>query len=290
MSVSHIRNPIEWSGAALVQMGRNFGTALNALQGEQVHAHVTAPVIHKITVTDLFVALRKGCEDFAAYRTDVVVLCLVYVVAGLVIARLTLGQGLLPMLFPLASGFAILGPLFGVGLYEMSKRREQGAPESWTNAFAVIREEGFTAIVILGTLLIFEFLVWLAAAYLIFRLTMNPATADSAQRFVTAVFTTPSGYALIGIGCGVGFLFALLALCLGILSFPMLIDNGRIGLENALVASFRAVALNPVPLTLWGLIVAGSLILGTLPFFLGLVVVLPVLGHGTWHLYRRLTG
>lgn len=290
MSVTHIRNPIEWSGAALVKVGRNFGTALNALQGEQVHAHIAAPAIRKITISDLFIALRKGGEDFAAYRSDVMVLCLVYVVAGLVIARLTLGHGLLPMLFPLASGFAILGPLFGVGLYEMSKQRERGAAQSWTNAFAVTGEEGFAAIVILGALLVFEFLVWLAVAYFIFRLTMNPAMADSAQRFVTAVFTTSGGYALIGIGCGVGFVFALLALCLGIVSFPMLIDNGRIGLENALVASFRAVARNPVPLALWGLIVAGSLILGTLPFFLGLVVVLPVLGHGTWHLYRRLTG
>ncbi len=290
MSVTHIRNPIEWSGATLVQMGRSLGTALNALQGEQVHARVAAPAIRKIAVSDLFVALRKGYADFAAYRSDVVVLCLVYVVAGLVIASLTLGQGLLPMLFPLASGFAILGPLFGVGLYEMSKRREQGTKASWTNAFAVTGEEGFTAIVILGALLITIFLVWLAAAYFIFRLTMNPTTAQSAPRFFTAVFTTPSGYALMIIGCGVGFLFALLALCLGIISFPMLLDNGRIGLENALAASFRAVARNPVPLALWGLIVAGLLLLGTLPFFLGLVVVLPVLGHGTWHLYRRLTG
>jgi uncharacterized membrane protein len=290
MSVTHIRNPIEWSGATLAQMGRGVSTALNALQSEQVHAHVAAPPIRKITVSDLFVALRKGYADFAAYRSDVVVLCLVYVVAGLVIARLTLGRGLLPLLFPLASGFAILGPLFGVGLYEMSKRREQGTRVSWTNAFAVTGEEGFTAIVMLGALLIFEFLVWLAAAYLIFRLTMSPATAASAPRFLTAVFTTPGGYALIAIGCGVGFLFALLALCLGIVSFPMLLDNGRIGLGNALAASFRAVARNPVALALWGLIVAALLILGTVPFFLGLVIVLPLLGHATWHLYRRLTG
>jgi uncharacterized membrane protein len=290
MSVTHIRNPIEWSGATLVQVGRSFGTALKALQGEQVHAHAQAPVIHKITISDLFVALRKGYADFTAYRSDVVVLCLVYVVAGLVIARLALGHGLLPMLFPLASGFAILGPLFGVGLYEMSKRREQGTKVSWTNAFAVTGEDGFTAIVILGALLIFEFLAWLAAAYLIFRLTMSPATAENAPRFFTAVFTTPSGHALMVIGCGVGFLFALLALCLGIVSFPMLLDNGRIGLGNALAASFRAVARNPVPLALWGLTVAALLLLGTLPFFLGLVIVLPVLGHGTWHLYRRLTG
>lgn len=290
MTVTHIRNPIEWSGAALVQAGRNLGTALNSLQGERVHAHDPAPAIRRITVADLLIALRKGYEDFTAYRSDVAVLCLVYVVAGLVIARLTLGHGLLPMLFPLASGFAILGPLFGVGLYEMSKRRERGDEVSWTNAFAVTGEEGFTAIVILGALVIFEFLVWLAAAYLIYRATMGPAMADNAGRFIASVFTTSAGYALIGIGCGVGFLFALLALCLGIVSFPMLLDNGRIGLENALAASFRAVARNPLPMALWGLIVAASLILGTLPFFLGLIVVLPVLGHGTWHLYRRLTG
>jgi uncharacterized membrane protein len=87
-------------------------------------------------------------------------------------------------------------------------------------------------------------------------------------------------------GVGVGFLFALLVLAISVVSFPLLLDRD-VGLYGAVSTSIRAVATNPSPMALWGLIVAGGLAIGMLPAFLGLIVVLPVLGHATWHLYRK---
>lgn len=283
----HIRNPIEWSGGQLVQAGKNFGTAYDhAVQHLQERAHSPAPSVRKIGREDIFAALRAGTIDFGAYRSDVIFLCIAYVAVGLVLAQFAFGHDMLPMLFPLASGFILLAPFAAVGLYEMSRRREQGAQVHWTNAFDVLREPGFPAIAMLGVMLIVLFLAWLGAAWGIYAATLGPAEPTSLGAFATAVFTTPAGWALIGIGCGVGFLFALLAMAMSVVSFPLLLDRD-VGLDTAIATSFRVVRVNPGMMALWGLIVAGALAIGMIPLFIGLIVVMPILGHATWHLYRR---
>lgn len=289
MDDTHIKNPIEWSGAQLVRASHSFGAAYRTIHHLQDTAHSPAPAVNKIDARDIAVALRAGFADFTAYRSDVLFLGVVYAVAGLVLARLAFGLELLPMLFPLASGFAIIGPFAAIGLYEMSKRREQGAQVRWTNAFDVIHEPGFPAAAMLGAILIATFLLWLFAAWEIYANTLGPAMPASSAAFAQAVFTTPAGWTLIGVGCGVGFLFALFAMGLSVASFPLLIDRDE-GLDTAIKTSFRAVAKNPLPMALWGLTVAGALVLGSIPAFMGLMVVVPVLGHATWHLYRRLVG
>jgi uncharacterized membrane protein len=230
-------------------------------------------------------ALARGLNDFAACRTDVVFLCVIYPVVGLVLARLAFGYRLLPLLFPLASGFALVGPFAALGLYEMSRRREEGAEVGWADAFGVARSPSVAAIVLLGLVLMAIFLLWLAAAGAIYVLTLGPEAPASATRFFRQVFTTDAGWALIVIGVGVGFLFALAVLAIGVVSFPLLLDR-EAGLDTAVRTSVRAVVANPGPMALWGLIVAAGLVIGSIPFFLGLIVVMPVLGHATWHLYR----
>ena len=289
MDDNHIKNPIEWSGAQLMAASRQFGAAYRTIHHMQETAHSPAPAVNRIDMRDIGLALRAGFADFKAYRSDVIFLAVIYAVVGLVLARLAFGLELLPMLFPLASGFAIIGPFAAVGLYEMSKRREQGAEVSWKNAFDVTREPGFPAAFMLGMMLIVTFLLWLLVAWEIYANTMGPDMPINSAAFAKAVFTTDAGWALIGIGCGVGFVFALFAMCLSIASFPLLIDRD-VGLDTAMATSFRAVAKNPLPMALWGLIVAGALVIGSIPLFMGLIVVLPVLGHATWHLYRRLVG
>jgi len=101
------------------------------------------------------------------------------------------------------------------------------------------------------------------------------------------VFTTDAGWAMIAAGVGVGFLFALLAMSISVVSFPLLLDR-EVGVDTAVLTSIRAVIANPAPMAAWGLIVAGGLVIASLPFFLGLVIVMPVLGHATWHLYRQI--
>lgn len=277
----HIRNPIEWSWDQIRAATQSLGSAAHA-----VHGAAGPIVVRRISTVDIGVALRKGLEDFAVCRTDVVFLCLVYPVAGLLLARLALGGEMVPLIFPLASGFALLGPVAAIGLYEMSRRREQGRDVNWADAFGVVRSPAFAALFVLGLLLLAIFLAWLGAAWTIYAATLGPVPPLSLSGFFEDVFTTTAGWTMIAAGIGVGFLFALLVMLISVVSFPLLLDRD-VGLFAAIAASVRAVTANPGPMALWGLVVAGALVLGSIPALVGLIVVMPVLGHATWHLYRR---
>lgn len=282
-----IRNPVEWGVDQVKRAGEALEEAAGAVRRAQSELHSPAPSVARIRVADLKAALAAGLDDFAASRTDVVLLCLVYPVLGLILVRFASGHQMLPLLFPLASGFALVGPFAAIGLYEMSRRREQGAAIGWADAFGVIRAPAIASIVLLGVVLMAIFLLWLVAAEAIYRLTLGPEAPVSATAFIHDVFLTRAGWIMIAVGIGVGFLFAVVVLAIGAVSFPLLLDRAA-GLDTAVATSVHAVLANPGPMALWGLIVAAGLVLGSIPFLLGLVVVLPVLGHATWHLYRRL--
>jgi uncharacterized membrane protein len=120
----------------------------------------------------------------------------------------------------------------------------------------------------------------------IYNVTLGPERPVSMSAFAHDVLTTDAGWVLIGAGVGVGFLFAVAVLAISVVSFPLLLDR-NVGVATALLTSIRAVVANPGTMAIWGLIIAGGLMIGSIPFFIGLVIVLPVLGHATWHLYRR---
>jgi uncharacterized membrane protein len=168
----------------------------------------------------------------------------------------------------------------------MSRRRERGLSVRWADAFAVFRAPAIASIGLLGCILGGILVAWLIAAQLLYNATLGPLPPDSPSAFVHDVFLTPPGMVLIVLGTVMGFGFAVLALAISVVSFPLLLDRD-VSLNVAVATSMRAVAANPIPMAGWGLIVAGSLVLGSLPVFLGLIVVMPVLGHATWHLYRR---
>ncbi len=280
-----IRNPISWSADLAKPAVDAAKSVSHAFLHTEVDSNVS-PEIRRITVSDLKKVLTDGMSDFAANRTDVLFICLIYPAAGLVLARLTFDYRMLPLLFPLVSGFALIGPFAAAGLYEMSRRREQGKPISWIDAFGVFSSPSIAAIIKLGLLLTAIFLLWLAVAMGIYRVTLGPAMPTSISSFVTDVFTTTAGWMLIVVGVGVGFLFALVVLAISVVSFPLLLDK-HVSISTAVRTSVRAVTLNPVPMLTWGLIVAGALVLGAIPALVGLIVVMPVLGHATWHLYRK---
>jgi uncharacterized membrane protein len=281
-----IRNPIEWATDQIKLAGLVVGSASRAGVGIEENLEPTLPEVRRLEIADLGEVLARGLDDFAAYRTDVIFLCVVYPVVGLVLARLAFGYGMLPLLFPLASGFALIGPFAAVGLYEMSRRREQGGRVGWPDAFGVIGSRSFGAIVMLGLLLVAIFLLWLIAAETIYEVTLGPQPPAAIGSFARDVLTTGAGWTMIVVGIGVGFLFALLVLAISVVSFSLLLDRD-VGLGAAISTSVRAVIVNPGPMAIWGLIVAGGLVIGSIPLFLGLIIVMPVLGHGTWHLYRK---
>jgi len=244
------------------------------------------PVVRRIAPSDLFHALARGVDDFTAMPSHAVFLCVVYPLLGLIMIAAAAGGTMLPLAFPIAAGFALVGPLAAIGLYELSRRREAGLDSSSSHAFDVLHSPSLGAIVALGLLLMAIFLLWLVAAEAIYIANFGYRPPASMGQFASDVFNTTAGWTLIVVGTGVGFLFAVVALSIGAISFPLLLDRD-VGAAVALATSIRVVASNPVTMALWGFIVAALLVVGSIPFFLGLTVVMPVLGHATWHLYRR---
>ena len=256
--------------------------------------------VRRIGPADLKDALAKGLADFSAKPSHLVFLGLIYPLVGI-----GLVVGASPQLiFPLLSGFALIGPFAGIGLYEISQARELGLDTSWKHAFAVVRSHSIFPILSLGLLLLVIFGCWLFAAQALYVSLLGPAPPQSFTQFITTVFDTPQGWKLIGFGTAIGFVFAVLALSLSVVSFPMLLDRPidpeaiddeiehpvvapTIDVPIAIQTSIKAVVVNPFTMALWGLIVAGSLAIGFLLVFAGLAVVVPVLAHSTWHLYRK---
>jgi uncharacterized membrane protein len=280
-----IGNPLSWGVDAAKATGQYVGAVSSRLGSGDAGAEAL-PRVRKIDMNDLREALRKGIDDFAACRSDVVFLCLLYPAIGGVLAFLAMRGNMLPLVFPFVAGFALMGPVVGTGLYEMSRRRELGLPTDWATAFSVVKSPSFAAIFVLGLVLLAIFIVWLIAAHGIWAATLGPEPPASVGAFLREVLTTPAGWAMVLIGFGVGFLFAAAVLAISVVSFPLLLDR-PVGMPAAVVTSFHVAVANPGPIAAWGLIVATALALGSIPVFLGLVVVLPVLGHATWHLYRR---
>lgn len=259
------------------------------------HSHVllgagvspAQPSIRRIGLVDLKGALTKGISDFSVMPTHAIFLCMVYPLIGLVLARLAFGYSILPLLYPLASGFALVGPFASLGLYELSRQREAGLKVSAWHSFDVVESPSIGAIVALGTLLFAILMIWVAIANALYVASFGYASPTSIYNFAQDLLTTRAGWTLIILGNGVGLLFAILVLTISAVSFPLLLDRD-VGAAVAVLTSIRTVIRNPTTMAAWGLIVATLLLIGSLPFFLGLPIVVPILGHSTWHLYRKL--
>ena len=260
-------------------MSHNSATAVS-------YAPPALPAVRKITFADLSDALAEGWEDFRQKPSHILFLGIIYPIIGLLLARLTFGYDVLPLLFPLAAGFALLGPFAAIGFYEISREREQGLDPSWWSVFSLLRSKSRGSILALGALLMVIFFAWTGTAEAIYKSLFGDAPVTSLSGFVHQVFETPQGKSLVITGIGVGFIFALLTFAISVVSFPLLVDRD-VSAPAAIITSVKAVLANPFTMMAWALIIASALLVGSLPLFLGLVVVLPVLGHASWHVYRK---
>jgi uncharacterized membrane protein len=277
-----IRHPLEWTASRLGALGGPGTTAGPAFARPAV---LPPPAI--IGTTDLRSALRAGLDDFLAFRSDVIVLCIMYPLAGSVLWRFATGMDLLQLVFPLVAGFALVGPLFATGLYEMSRQRESGRDISWGAAFDAFRSPNIGAIFGLGFVLMTILAAWLFAAQGIYASTVAHEHPASVNEFINDVLFTGPGVAMMIGGFAAGFAFAAVVLCISLISFPLLLDR-HVSLEQAVAASIAAARANPQTVAVWGVIVAAGLAIGAAPALIGLIVTMPILGHATWHLYRRL--
>ena len=242
--------------------------------------------VQNIQPRDCIAALAQGFDDALEMPTYPAFLGLFYTLAGVTLVSLTSFADALQLAFPLAAGFALVGPVIAVGLYEMSRRREQGLEADWRDAFVVVRSPALPSILALGLLLFAIFAAWIGAAQLLYLHIYGPNPPAAAIPFFRDVLTTSRGWLLILASGSIGFCFAVLALCLSMISFPLMLDRD-VGLIPAIAASLRLSRECPIAVALWGLIVAAILVLASLPLFIGLAVAMPMLGHATWRLYRR---
>lgn len=280
--VKTIGNPLSWAAQALNRSSHHLGEG-----AAELGSNNAAPIeIRKLQISDLKIALRKGADDFVALRTDVMFLVLIYPIVGIALTWFVVNREMWPLLFPLIAGFALLGPVSAISLYEMSRRREKGLEVGWGDAFGIVGSPSFIPIVVLGGYLAALFLAWMITALTLYGLTLGPEPPSSASAFLNDVFTTPSGWIMIISGVSIGFVFAAVVLAMSFVSFPLLIDR-HVGVPNAVVTSFRITRKNPVAVAAWGITVVALLGLGIATLFVGLIFVLPILGHATWHLYRK---
>lgn len=253
-------------------------------------AGAAGPHIRRLSPADLRAALAEGWADFLVRPSHYVFLALVYPVAGLILTRAALHAALVPLVYPLIVTFALIGPVALAGVFELSRRIEAGEHPGLTDALAVLRQPLLGRILAVAALLVGLAALWLVAAWVVFQLTLGGAFGDVYPRrldaFLVAALTTAPGWQMVVWGNLLALIFAALALAIGVFSVPMLVD-GEESPSRAVLTSLRAVAANPGPMALWGVIVAAGLALGALTLFVGLIVVLPVLGHATWRLYRR---
>jgi uncharacterized membrane protein len=280
----HIENPFEYAAEKFTWAVRDF--ARFVIPHPERHAGQVVPQVRKIGIADLRDALREGAEDMGALRDDVLFVALIYPIAGIVLAAVAFNYNLMMMLFPLASGFAILGPVAATGLYEMSRRRELGEHVTWLDAMKVFSSPAIGSIIGVGLILLSLFAVWLTVAYQIGVATLGAETPPTLRMFLESAFLSAASPALIVVGVGVGFLFAALAFAISVVSVPLLLDRD-LGLWIAIKTSLKAVSANFGTMVVWAMIIAGSLVLGSIPALVGLIVVVPILGHASWRLYRK---
>lgn len=257
------------------------------MQPSRTDTHPALPTIRRIDAADLRWSLAEGWRDFRSLRGDILLVGFLYPLVGLFAAAFALNAKLLPMLFPVVAGLTILGPAVSTGFYELARRREAGEDTRWTHFFDPLRGRSRLPIIALTGMMMGLFLAWLGAAWAIYGATLGLDPPATPGAFIAQLFTTPAGWAMIVVGNLVGGLFAAVTLMISAVSFPMVVDRPA-STTTAVMTSIAAFRKNPGPMLGWGARIAALLVLGSLPLFIGLAVVLPVVGFATWHLYTRI--
>jgi uncharacterized membrane protein len=241
------------------------------------------PTVQRLVLSDIAAVLRAGVSDFRSAPQFGLFFSAVYVVGGFVM--LWVGAGHVTWTLATSLGFPLLAPFAAAGLYEVSRRMETSAPLEWRGVLGIVWNERTRQLPWLGAIIVIYFLFWTFLAHMIFALFMGLSTMTNVSQSFD-VFLTPNGLAMIAVELGVGAVLAFLLFSMTVVSLPLVLHR-EVDFVTAMLTSMKAVRENLLVMLIWAVIIAVMSLLALLPWFLGLVVVLPILGHATWHLYRR---
>lgn len=239
-----------------------------------------------LTLRDLSSAVAAGWRDFAAYPLFGLFFAAFYVAGGLILlyGLSRVGQGW--WLIPLMAGFPLLAPFSAVGLFEVSRRREAGEPMRWGAVLGALKGRGDEQLLMMGGIIFVAFSFWMILAHGIFAIFLGDSGIGSETG---ALLLSADALLMLGVGGVVGGLFALALFAITVVSLPVLVDRD-VDFITAIIISLGVFGGNKPIMIAWAVLIAITLVLAMIPLFAGLFVVLPVLGHATWHLHRRAVG
>ncbi len=268
-----------------------------ALHGGNVHdrdrrhrtpgARKPEPIVRRIAARDISEAVVAGLRDFQAAPIYGLIFGGIYTLGGIAIVLSVTSAGIPWLAYPMAAGFMLVAPFIATGLYEVSRRREAGKPLSLSEVFGVVWAQRGRELSWMAFVTLFVMIMWLYQVRLLLALFLGFSSFDSIESFIRVVLTTNEGLTFLLVGHIVGAILSAILFSLTVVSFPLLLDR-EVDFVTAMITSVRAVAANPAVMLGWAAVIVALTIAAIAPFFLGLLVVLPVLGHATWHLYRRL--
>jgi uncharacterized membrane protein len=245
----------------------------------------TGPIrIENAGMDAIWAALRGGWADWRTFRTDVVVHVVIYPLAGALLAGVILDRALLPFIFPICAGLALIGPVGTIWFAALSRQSERDGAATADAVAAIFDSPRRLTVQRLGLLLIGLFALWIIAAGVLYSITLGQIPSGS---FFGNLFTTVAGYEMLTLGMLLGAGFALVALAIGLVGFQLALDR-EMSVREVVSTSLHVAIANPGVTLAWGGVVVAGLVLGAIPGLLGLSVTIPVLGHASWHLYRRL--
>lgn len=230
--------------------------------------------------------LRDGWRDFRRAPAFGLLFSAFYVLGGLVLAAVALASGQEWWLMPFVVGFPLIAPFAAVGLYEVSRRIEADEPLIWREVLAVVIAQKDRQIPSMAMVILLMFMFWVFVAHTTFALFMGVSSLTNISSS-PEIMLQGRGLTMLAVGTIIGAGFAAVLFSITVVGLPLIMDR-EVDLITASIASFQAVAANPLVLLVWAAVIAGLLFIGILPMFLGLFIALPVLGHASWHMYRRL--
>ena len=257
-----------------------------AKEKQPVESGYKMPEVRAMQVSDLQAALCNGISDFRRAPLFGLFFAAFYVLGGLFIVQSLFVWDQSWMIYPVAIGFPIIGPFAAVGLYEVSRRLQNGQPLVWRDIIGVVRSQSGKELSWMAFVVLFVFWVWMYQIRLLIAIILGRMSFSGLDGFMDVVFGTQQGIIFLAFGHVIGAFLSLVLFSITVVSIPLLLDRD-VDFITAMITSVKAVFASPVVMLGWGIIVTLSVIAAMIPAFLGLFLVLPVLGHATWHIYQK---